>query len=251
MNNKVAIVTGSASGIGKATVETLAQNGYRVLICDRDSDKGEQVAHSIRQNGGSAVFLEVDLMDSHTHSAIVDRAVAEWGRIDVVINNAAMVCNKAIESVTHEEWDRIFAVNLKAGFFLVQKALPYLKETRGRVVNISSTNGVKNGLNNFVYDSMKAALNHLTRGMALDLRETGIWINAIMPGGIATPLLNTWYNQYFGDSEKGERVAEEEKQKAHVGLPQQVADVVMFLCSEQASWVNGAVIPVDGGYYLG
>lgn len=251
LQDKVAIVTGSASGIGKAAAETLTRSHVKVVICDRDQDLGEQVVSDIRRNGGSAVFLHVDLLDPLAAELMVKQAVDTWGRIDFIINSAAIVCNKALESVTHEDWDRVFAVNLKACFFLVQSALPYLKESRGSIVNISSLGGVINSSHNFVYDSLKAALNQLTTGMALELREFGVRCNALMPGGIDTPLLKTWFHQSVDDPEEAEQVAELEKHSPRCGAPQQVADAVLFLCSEQASWVNGALIPIDGGYHLG
>ncbi|MEH7009246.1 SDR family oxidoreductase [Neobacillus niacini] len=249
--DKVAIVTGSSSGIGKAIAETLAGYGARVVVCGRDAEKGREVAEGIEKDGGSALFVQVDQFHPSAPNTLVEQAVKTWGRIDFVVNNAALVCNKPIEAVTHEDWDRLFAVNVKSGFFLIQKALPYLKETRGAIVNISSLNSQKNIAGNFVYDSLKAALNHLTTGLALDLKDTGIRCNALLPAGIATPLLNDWFKQLFEDPAEAERIAESEKLRADVGSSQQVADVVAFLCSSQSSWVNGALIPLHGGYQLG
>lgn len=249
--NKVAIVTGSTSGIGKAVAETLASQGARVVVCGRNEEKGRQVVEGIEQGGGVALFVQVDQSMPSAPDRIVEQAVKAWGRIDIVINNAALVCNKPIEAVKHEDWDKLFTVNVKSGFFLVQKALPYLKETRGSIVNISSLNSQKNIAGNFIYDSLKAALNHLTTGLALDLKDTGVRCNALLPAGIATPLLNDWFKQLMEDPSEAERIAESEKLRADVGSPQQVADVVLFLCGSQASWVNGALIPLHGGYQLG
>lgn len=249
--DKVAIVTGSGSGIGKAVAELLASKGVRVVVCDRNAEEGRKVVEGIVHNGGSALFVHADLLLPSAPETIVKHAVEAWGRIDIVVNNAAVVCNKPIEAVEHDDWDRVFAVNVKAGFFLVQKALPYLKATRGSIVNVSSVNSMNNSARNFIYDSMKAALNHLTTGMALDLRDTGVRCNAVLPGGIATPLLNAWFQQVLDDPAEAERIAESEKLSVKVGAPRQVADVVVFLCSVQASWVNGALIPVDGGYHIG
>ncbi|WP_158602297.1 SDR family NAD(P)-dependent oxidoreductase [Cohnella endophytica] len=249
--NQVAIVTGASSGIGQAIAESLAGQGARVVVCGRDAEKGRKVVEGIERGGGTALFVQVDQVDPAAPDAIVTRAVEAWGRIDFVINNAALVCNKPIEAVSHEDWDRLFAVNVKSGFFLVQKALPYLKETRGSIVNISSLNSQKNIAGNFIYDSLKAALNHLTTGLTLDLRDTGIRCNALLPAGIATPLLNDWFKQLMEDPSEADRVAESEKLRADVGSPQQVADAVAYLCSSQASWVNGALIPLHGGFQIG
>ncbi|MEC0089610.1 SDR family NAD(P)-dependent oxidoreductase [Paenibacillus macquariensis] len=248
---KVAIVTGSTSGIGKAVAETLASQGAHVVICGRNEEKGRQVVEGIEHAGGVALFVQVDQSVPYATDRIVEEAVKAWGRIDIIINNAALVCNKPIEAVKHEDWDRLFTVNIKSGFFLVQKALPYLQKTRGSIVNISSLNSQKNIAGNFIYDSLKAALNHLTTGLALDLRDMGIRCNALLPAGIATPLLNDWFKQLMEDPSEAERIAESEKLRADVGEPQQVADVVLFLCSSHASWVNGALIPLHGGYQIG
>jgi len=250
-HNRVAIVTGSSSGIGKAVAETLARDGARVIVCGRDAERGRKVAEDIEKDGGIALFVQVDQLNPDVPEILVEQAVKAWGRIDIVVNNAALVCNKLIETVTHDDWDRLFAVNIKSAFFLIQKALPYLKETQGSIVNISSFNSQKNIAGNFVYDSLKAALNHLTTGLALDLKGTGIRCNALLPAGIATPLLNDWFKQRIADPVEAERVAESEKLRADVGSPQHLADAVAFLCSSKASWVNGALIPMHGGHQLG
>ncbi|MGZ9583205.1 SDR family NAD(P)-dependent oxidoreductase [Paenibacillus marinisediminis] len=250
-SNKVAIVTGAGSGIGKAIAESLAKEGARVVVCGRDVEKLRQVVEGIERDGGTAFFVQADQLLPTAPDMIVEQTVKTWGRIDIIINNAALVCNKPIEAVTHEDWDRLFAVNVKSVFFLIQKALPNLKETRGSIVNISSLNSQKNIAGNFVYDSLKAALNHLTTGLALDLKDTGIRCNALLPAGIATPLLNEWFKQLIEDPAEAEKVAESEKLRADVGSPQQVADAALYLCSEKASWVNGALIPLHGGFQLG
>lgn len=249
--NKVAIVTGSGSGIGKAVAETLARKGVFVIVCGRDAEKGRKVVEGIANEGGTALYVQVDQLQPSAPDTLVEAAVQAWGRIDYVINNAALVCNKPIEEVTHEDWDSLFAVNVKSGFFLVQKALPYLRESKGAIVNVSSFNGMQNNKGNFVYDSLKAALNHLTTGLTLELKGTGIRCNAVLPAGVATPLLNVWFKQLIKDPVEAERVAESEKLTESVASPQQIADIVAFLCSEQASWVNGALIPTHGGYQIG
>lgn len=250
VQGKAAIITGSTSGIGQAAAETLARHGAKVLVSGRDRARGEGIAGSIKDSGGEAHFLQADLADTQTPDKLVREAVSLWGRIDIVVNNAALVCNKPVEEIMHEDWDRLLGVNLKAPFFLIQAALPYLKESRGSVINISSINGIRNDRNNLIYDTIKAGLNHMTQGLALDLRSAGIRCNVLMPGGIATPLLYQWYQQMTGSPEEAERLAEAAKREPNVGTPQQIADAVLFLAGSQASWVNGAVVPIDGGYHL-
>ncbi|MBM7564198.1 SDR family NAD(P)-dependent oxidoreductase [Paenibacillus sacheonensis] len=250
MSGKAAIVTGSTSGIGEAIAVKLASQGIRVLVTGRDAERGAKVASAIAGSGGEARFLQADLADPDTPERLVAEALDAWGRIDIVVNNAAMVCNKPTAEVTHRDWDRLFAVNVKSGFFLIQAALPHLKAAGGSVVNISSINGIANDYNNLVYDTMKAALNHMTRGLALDLLKEGVRFNALMPAGVATPLLTSWFREKLGDEQAAKQAAQEIFHAPDVGRPEQIADAAAFLVSSAASWINGAVIPIDGGFRI-
>jgi len=248
---KVAIVTGSTSGIGEATARALAAEGTRVVVTGRDAERGERIAREIAEAGGEALFAPGDLADPELPARLVDLADRTWGRLDMIVNNAALVCNKPIVSLMHDDWDRLFRVNVKAGFFLVQAALPLLKASKGSIVNVSSINGQLNDKNNLVYDVMKAALNHMTRGLALELRGEGIRANALLPAGVATPLLGHWLTQALGDAGQAEEAAQGLMDAKNVGKPWQIADAVLFLLSDKASWINGAVIPIEGGYSIG
>ncbi|MFC0328977.1 SDR family NAD(P)-dependent oxidoreductase [Paenibacillus sepulcri] len=250
VQGKAAIITGSTSGIGQAAAEALARHGAKVLVSGRDQARGEEIARSITESGGEAHFVKADLADRDAPARLVHEAAGRWGTIDIVVNNAALVCNKPVEEIVHEDWDRLLNVNLKAPFFLIQAALPWLRESRGSVINISSINGIRNDNNNLVYDTIKAGLNHMTQGLALDLRTAGIRFNALMPGGVATPLLNQWFRQFTVNPEDADRLAEAAKHGPHVGTPRQIADAVLYLAGSRSSWVNGAVIPIDGGYHL-
>jgi len=248
---KTAIVTGSTSGIGRAVAEKLAARGARVIVHGRSEEGGRNTVAAIRAAGGIARFVQADLLEPDAVDRLGDEAVRAWGRIDYIVNNAALVCNKPIEDIRHDDWDRLFYVNVKTPFFLVQQALPWLIESKGAVVNVGSINGTLNRPGNVVYDSMKACLNHMTRGLALDLREKGVRVNTLMPGGIATPLIDQWFHQMYGDPIEAQRLADAEKAKPFMGRPEQIADAAVFLLGAGASWINGAVIPIDGGYNIG
>jgi len=248
---KVAIVTGSTSGIGQSVVELLAKHGVKVTVTGRDQKRGESVVASITEGGGDALFVPADLIHLGATKTLVDNTIERWGKLDIVVNNAALVYNKPIEEVNDEDWDRLFQVNVKSAFFLIQAALPWLKESKGSVVNVSSINRIINDRNNFVYDSMKAALNHMSRGLSLDLRQDGIRVNVVMPGGVATPMLKDWLIKKNCNPEEIEPIYEAMVSDPAVASPEQVAKAIVFLASSQAEWINGAEIPLEGGYSIG
>lgn len=248
---KVAIITGSTSGIGKAAAELFTEHGVHVLIHGRDQARGEELVSSLESQPGETLFVKADLLDQAAPKDLVDAAIKRWGRLDFIVNNAALVCNKSLDQIQSEDWQRLLQVNLQAPFFIVQAALPWLKESKGAVVNVSSINGIRNKSENLIYDSIKAGLNHMTQGLALDLRKHGIRCNGLMPGGVATPLINQWFHQFVENPEEAERQAEAEKLNPFMGSPKQIADAIVYLCSKQSEWINGSNIPIDGGYHIG
>lgn len=249
MEPKVALITGGTSGIGWATVKALQKESIRTAFVGRDALKGIALQQELIDLGGEAYFVEADLADYSSHQRLVLQTIQRWGRLDYIVNSAATVCNKPISRLTHEDWDSLFTINLKATFFIIQAALPELSKSHGAVVNISSMNALQNGNNNLIYDSLKAALNHMTRGLAKDLLGNGIRFNALLPGGTDTPLLNRWFQQAAGEKEVDHLVSEM-KHASSLALPEQIADAVVLLLSDRASWINGADIRLDGGYSL-
>lgn len=247
LRGKVAVITGSTSGIGRAAAIALASHGVKVTVSGRDRERGEQVVAEIAVTGGEAIFVQVDLLEARAPETLIEDTVRQWGRLDIVINNAALICHKKLDQVTHEDWDRLFAVNVKSGFFVVSQALPWLKKNGGSVINVSSINRLINVPNNIVYDTMKAALNHMGRGLSLELRANGIRVNTIMPGGTDTPLLDDFFRQINAKNGTSEQI----ERPPNIASSRQIADVLIFLASDSSSWINGTEIPVDGGYFLG
>ncbi|OCT11727.1 hypothetical protein A8709_28035 [Paenibacillus pectinilyticus] len=249
LHGKIALVTGSTSGIGKAAAIELARNGVKVAVHGMNEERGRQVVEEISEFGGDAVFIRQNLSLREAPKQLVERIVDHYGGLDILVNNAALICNKPMEDIQHEDWDSLFEVNVKAPFFLTQKALPWLKRSgEGAVIHVSSINRLVNCSNNLVYDAMKAALNHMSRGLSMDLREANIRVNAIMPGGTATPLLNEWFSMTHRSPKEIEQIYKEAR---NVATPEQIANVIVMLASSRSSWINGAEIPVDGGYHIG
>lgn len=249
LRGKIALITGSTSGIGRAAAIKLARYGVKVTVHGMNEERGRSVVEEICEAGGEAIFERQNLSLQESPKLLIEQTTGHWGGLDILVNNAALACNKPIEDIRHEDWDALFAVNVKAPFFMTQEALPWLKRNgEGVVINVSSINRLMNCPNNLVYDAMKAALNHMSRGLSLDLREANIRVNALMPGGTATPLLNEWFKMTNHSPEEIEKIYKESKK---IATPEQIADAIVFFASKSSSWINGVEVPVDGGYFIG
>ena len=245
VDGRVAIITGGTTGLGAATASLFASNGYRVLATALGDP--DQLIPLFVSQGYDLHFFRSDLSTpKESSNAIVNQAISLFGQIDVVVNCAAMISHKELSQVTESDWDDIFAVNLKAPFFMAQAAFPHLAKTRGCIINISSTNAWKVNVKNHLYDSLKAGLNHLTKGLALEFRESGVRVNAVMPGAMHTPLVEEWLELSLGRPTAASDLAH-----PHVATPDMVARGILALASEDLRWINGVELPIDGGYHLG
>jgi glucose 1-dehydrogenase len=234
--DKVCLVTGGAAGIGRATAAMLAAEGARVLVVDRDGERGAATAGELSAGGGDARFHVADVGLPEDVAAAVGAAVSAWGRIDVLINNAAMMTFAPIVDVAAEDWDRLMAVNLRAAFLFCKHALPHMPGG-GSIVNISSVHAHRTTANVVPYAASKAALEAFTRGLSIECEQRGVRVNALVPGSVDTPMLWTNPNVQSG----------EEKIGGFVAKPEEVAAVICFLASQQASAINGSSLVVDGG----
>ncbi len=242
---RVALITGGTTGIGGATARELAASGYHLLVTALSDPNNIQ--KEIRDGGGTISFVKSDFAHAErTAKEIVDATIALYGRLDLLVNCAGTISHKNLDEVTSVDWDRIFSINLKAPFFMMQQAFPYLRKTKGNIINVSSTNAVRPARKNHLYDSLKAALNNLTKGFALEYREAGVRVNAIMPSGVRTPLVDQWLREYLGREPNAA-----DFENPAIAEPIQIAKVIASLASDEMAWINGAELPVDGGYGLG
>jgi NAD(P)-dependent dehydrogenase (short-subunit alcohol dehydrogenase family) len=242
---QVAIVTGGAQGIGGATARRLAEEGARVLIVDVDQATMDTNLERIAQAGGTAAGLIADVSTPDGIQAMVDHAVERWGALHIVVNNAygAFERNEAV-ATSDETWDRTMDLGLKAMFRSARLAIPHMRQAGGgSIVNMSSVHGMLAAPSWFLYEVVKPAVIGLTRQLAVQYGSFGIRVNAICPGHIVTEkLAQLWQN-----NPAGLRFFEQQYPLRRTGRPVDIANAIVFLCSDEASFITGQALVVDGG----
>lgn len=232
--NKVCLVTGAGSGIGRATAERFASEGGQVVIIDRDETGGHETVDIITKNNGIAIFSKCDVGNEDEIKASVDLAISTWGKIDVLVNNAAMMTFKKIVDLTTEEWDMVMRVNLRSVFLFCKFCIPYMNN--GAIVNISSVHAHETTANVVPYASSKGAMEAFIRGVSLEYPKQ-IRINCVAPGAVDTPML--WNNP---NVKSGAEIV-----SGAIGKPEELAAAICFLAADEASFINGTTLIVDGG----
>jgi NAD(P)-dependent dehydrogenase (short-subunit alcohol dehydrogenase family) len=247
-HRKVALVTGGAAGIGAAIVRRFVSEGARVLVADRDELHGAALCVELGQD---AVFQTVDVADAASFARAIEQAVALWGSLDILVNNAAIAMPVAtIQDTTLAEFEQLIAVNLRSVFLGCKLAYPHLKASRGCVFNLSSMAGITGQDRHAVYGATKGAINALTKCVAVDWGCEGIRINAVCPAGVRTQALREWMNAQ-PDPAGVEKYLRQVHALGYCPEPQEVASVAAFLCSDEASFITGCVMPVSGGSECG
>ena len=243
--DRVAIVTGGAWGIGGATARLLAEEGARVLVVDVDAAGAVRNAERIQAAGGTAEAIECDVGTEAGVRAMVERAVNQLGRLDMVINNAyAFRPRSDAISTAEDEWDRSFDLGLKAMFRAAKFAVPHMREAGGGVmINMSSVHGLLNAPGSLVYETLKAGVIGLTRQLAVEYGPDGIRVNAICPGHIVTERME----ERWRDHQDVFRFFAEQYPLRRTGTPVDIANAIVFLCSDDASFITGQALVVDGG----
>ena len=245
-DTRVALVTGAAQGIGLAVAQTLAKAGARIALADRQLEKVEEEALRLRQQGIKAEAFAVDVADIVSIEEMMKNVSARLGSLDILVNNAGVLSSTAVEDLSEQEWDRVFTINLRGVFFVVQKALPYLKQSStARIINMSSLAGRMGGYETgMAYTASKGGVISLTYGLARQLAPYGITVNCVCPGTTKTDILKDWSESQIASLQATIPLG-------RLGQPQDVASAVRYLASEEASFVTGLLLDVNGGMYFG
>jgi NAD(P)-dependent dehydrogenase (short-subunit alcohol dehydrogenase family) len=244
--NKVVIVTGAAKGIGKGIAKVFSEKGAKVAVIDWDALEGEKTAQELRAQGRESIFIQCDVSKEDQVMAMIDTVVKTFGQIDVLVNNAGIGVYKPVLEASSEDWDRCLSVNLKGVFLCSKYAIPHMQKLgKGAIVNISSvhSHATVNGV--APYAASKGGITALTRNMAIDYGPA-IRVNAIAPGWVLTPLIQSIFDSYPDPAEQQRQVENRQVMK-RIGRPEDIGYAAAFLASDEASFITGTQLFVDGG----
>jgi NAD(P)-dependent dehydrogenase (short-subunit alcohol dehydrogenase family) len=248
-SNKIAIITGASSGIGRATALAFGREHAHVVAVGRDAAALEAVVAAIRQGGSRAEVVTEDVTASGAATRIVSAAIDAFGGLDVLVNAAGIIGSGSIETTGDELFDRMFDINVRAPFRLMREASPHLVARRGAIVNVSSVTGLRAFPGLAAYCASKSAVDQLTRCAALDLAPKGVRVNAVNPGVVVTNL-----HRRSGMAEEQYAKFLERSKDTHplgrAGKPEEIAELILFLASDRSGWITGETIAIDGGRHL-
>ena len=251
LEGKVALITGGTSGIGSATAERFAREGAAVAITGRSTERGEQVVETIVANGGEAMFIQTDVRLADDCRRAVDETLARFGKIDILFNNAGVLHAKTIPECTEEEWDETIESSLRGAFLMSKYALPsMIEQGSGSIIHTSSGWGILGGDKAAAYCAAKGGLIIMAKAMAIDHGPDGIRVNCVCPGDVLTPMMNDDAEKR-GMSWDDYAAGAAERPLGRIGTVEDIADAVLFLASDESSFVTGESLVVDGGGVAG
>ena len=246
LKDRVAIVTGAAKGIGWGIAKIFIQDGAKVVVVDWDEENGEKTAKELCESGGDAIFFKCDVSKEDQVDAMVEKTIQVYGRVDILVNNAGVGVYKSFTDATMADWDRALNVNLKGQIFCSRKVVPYMQaQGKGVIVNISSVHAFQTVNGVAPYATSKGGVYALTHAMAIDLAPT-IRVNAIAPGWVYTPLIQSIFDSYADPAAQRKEIERRAIMK-RIGIPEEIGYAAAFLASDEASFITGTQLFVDGG----
>lgn len=247
LNNKVCIITGAGGGMGKVAAEKFAEQGGKIAVFERDVDAGQNTVATIQQNGGEAAFFKVDIANEQDVKNAVAATVEQFGKIDVLYNNAGVMpeADNSVVNTSEEVWDLVMNINVKGIFFMTKYVIPEMEKNQaGSIINIASFVAEMGcSVPQDAYTASKGAVVSLTKSLAIQFRPKGIRTNAISPGPIETPLLMEW----LVSDEDAKNVRLGRQPSGRFGKPEDIVNCALYLASDESDWTNGANINLDGG----
>jgi NAD(P)-dependent dehydrogenase (short-subunit alcohol dehydrogenase family) len=252
LDGRICIVTGAASGMGRATVIEMARRGARVVVTDINQRGGEEAAEEIRAIGGEAIFVACNLRSRPEIETLIEKTVKHFGGIDVLHNNAAvsesaLTPHTSTEELPEDVWDMVYEINLKAFWLTARAAIPYLKKSKsGAIINVASTGAFVAYPMSVCYCTTKGGVVMLTKAMAVDFAKYGVRVNCYCPGAIDTPMAKRYY-EAAEDREAITRMLTGAQLVPRLGRPEEIAKLACFLASDDASFITGAIYVIDGG----
>ncbi|MBN2238414.1 MAG: SDR family oxidoreductase [Dehalococcoidales bacterium] len=254
LENRVALITGGAKGMGKSMAYRFAEEGCKVAIADVSIEEARENIAGIEKQGGTGMALECDVTNIARVKEVVDTVLKEYGKVDILVNNAGgMPDSPPIEDITEEEWDKVFALNLKSDFFFCKYLVPQMKENHyGKIVNLSSIGAINPPAHAIHYNTAKAAIIGFTYDLARALAPHNVCVNAILPGPVRTSFYDRTIRDW-SDVQKDEffdNLGKNNVPMGRVGTPEEIANTALFLASELSSFITGETILVSGGLPL-
>lgn len=249
LQDKVAIITGAATGIGRATALLFAKEGASVVVADINEDDAQRTVADIEDKGGSARFVQTDVSEAEDVEALMERSAEEMGGIDVIVNNAGAQRSGAVTEFEESEWDLLMRVNPRSCFLGAKYGVPYLRERGGgSIVNVSSLAGLKGGPGMTAYSASKGAIIAFTRALAEELAPDNIRANSVCPGWIDTPF-NEPAIEFMGGRAQQEEMVQQTVPLKRQGTSEEIAPGILYLASDASSYVTGQELIIDGGFF--
>jgi len=250
LEQRVAVITGSANGMGKAMALKFAQEGCDIVVNDLELDGAQKVADEIQSGGRRAVAIKADISNSKEVKSLIEESIRRFGKIDILVNNAGAAGGGSLEQSDEDEWDKVLALNLKGAFLVCKAAVPHMKKRRyGKIINISSMGAVRPSVSVIAYHSAKAGILGLTRNLAFELAPFNIYVNCIVPGPIETPFWDPLSKGMSAENKKAffAALAKKEVPLGRMGTPEDIAGPALFFASDLSSYVTGQTLCVAGG----